>query len=213
MSEHYQSQGSTGLILYGIPKSRTYRCIWAAEEAGLPYTVEPVSYGAESKTPAFRAINPNGKIPAMRDGALVLFESLAITLHIARRAGPPLMPEGDDAARVLQWTLWVATEVEHHIIRWAANTFYRPPAERVPEEAAAASATVLTALSVLEGHLAGRDWVVGDGFSIADLNIASVLYPSYAQGFGLGSLSVTEAWLRRCLARPAAVRTLALREG
>ena len=128
------------LKLHGTPKSRNFRCIWAAEEAGIPYEIVPVGLGAPVKSPAHLKVNPNGKIPAMEDGDLVLFESLAINLHIAGKAGAPLSPSGDDYSRVLQWTLWAATEVEPSAVQWAYNAYIRPREERDAGQAAAGAA-------------------------------------------------------------------------
>jgi glutathione S-transferase len=125
------------LKIHGIPRSRAFRCIWAAEEAGLPYEVIPIGFQPGFKLERAVEINPNNKIPALEDGALVLFESLAINLHIAGKAGAPLMPAGDDASRVLQWTLWAATEAEPHVMRWSYNAYLKPEADRVASEAAA----------------------------------------------------------------------------
>jgi glutathione S-transferase len=198
--------------LHGIPKSRNFRCIWAAEEAGLPYEVIPVDFAKGAKSAEHLKVNPNGKIPAMQDGDLVLFESLAINLHLAGKAGPPLAPTGDDAARVLQWTLWAATEVEPAAMQWAYNTYIRPPAERDPGHAAAGKAGLDARLDVLEQHLAGRHFLLGESFTIADCNLAGVLYGAWANGFDLSGHGRVKAWLDRCLTRPAAMRTRALRE-
>ena len=64
------------LKIHGIPRSRAFRCIWAAEEAGLPYEVVPLGFAPGFKLERPLAINPNNKIPALEDGNLVLFESL-----------------------------------------------------------------------------------------------------------------------------------------
>lgn len=201
------------LTIYGIPKSRAFRCIWAAEEAGIAYAIEPVSFGADSKTPEFLAINPNGKVPAMRDGELLLFESLAICLHIARRAGGHFNPGEDDASRVLQWTLWAAAEIEPSTTRWSYNTFVLPPEKRVPAEAEAGERALIKSLGVLEQHLEGRDWLVGGAFSVADLVLAAVLLGAYSRGADLSTRPKVKAWLARCFERPAAKRALAMREG
>jgi glutathione S-transferase len=201
------------LKIHGIPRSRAFRCIWAAEEAGLPYEVVPIGF-----LPGFRleravAINPNNKIPALEDGDLVLFESLAINLHIAGRAGPPLMPAGDDASRVMQWTLWAATEVEPHVMRWAYNTYQKPEPERVPAEAAAGREALDARLAVLEGELAARPFLLGAGFTVADLNLASVLYGSWLNGYDYGRFPKVKAWMDACMTRPAALRARKQREG
>lgn len=201
------------LRIHGIAKSRAFRCIWAAEEAGLAYEVVPVGFGPEMKA-AVAAVNPNGKIPALQDGALTLFESLAINLHIAGKAGAPLMPAGDDASRVLQWTLWAATEVEPVVMQWAYNTYIRPPEQRDPALARAGAEATAQRLAVLEGHLAtaGGD-LVNNGFTVADLNLASVLYGAWMNGFDFGPFPKVKAWLDACLNRPAALKARRQREG
>ena len=201
------------LIIHGVAKSRAFRCIWAAEESGLPYENVPVSLGPEMKTGPFAALNPNAKIPALQDGELVLFESLAINLHIAAKAGPPLMPSGDDASRVLQWTLWAAAEIEPNVMQWAYNTITRPPEQRDPALAAAGAEAVRQRLKVLEQHLADRPFLLGPQFTIADCNLAGVLYGSWFNGFDYTSFPKVKAWLDACLNRPAALRARRLREG
>jgi glutathione S-transferase len=201
------------LRIHGIPRSRAFRCIWAAEEAGLPYEVVPIGFAPGFKLERAVAINPNNKIPALEDGDLVLFESLAINLHIAQKAGPPLMPEGDDASRVLQWTLWTATEAEPHVMRWSYNAYLKPEAERVAAEAAAGKEALDARLAVLEKELAQRSFLVGEGFTIADLNLASVLYGSWMNGYDYGPFPKVKAWLDACLTRPAALRARRQREG
>ncbi|MDB5416294.1 MAG: hypothetical protein JWR10_4629 [Rubritepida sp.] len=200
------------LKIHGTPKSRAFRCIWAAEEAGVPYELVPVSMGTGTKTPMHLKVNPNGKIPVMEDGDLVLFESLAINLHIAAKAGAPLSPAGDDMSRVLQWTLWAATEVEPSAGQWAYNTYIRPPEERDSGTAAAGAAGLIARFDVLEGQLAGRSHVVSENFTIADCNLASVLYGSWSNKFDYGGHPKVKAWLDRCFARPAALAARKLRD-
>lgn len=201
------------LKIHGIPRSRAFRCIWAAEEAGLAYEVILIGFQPGFKLERAVAINPNNKIPALEDGELVLFESLAINLHIAKKAGVPLMPAGDDASRVLQWTLWTATEAEPHVMRWSYNAYLKPEAERVASEAAAGKEALDARLSVLERELAGRSFLVGQGFTIADLNLASVLYGSWLNGYDYAPFPRVKAWLDACLTRPAALRARKQREG
>jgi glutathione S-transferase len=201
------------LRIHGIARSRAFRCIWAAEEAGLPYEVVPVGFGAEHK-PEVLKVNPNGKIPALQDGALTLFESLAINLHIAGKAGAPLMPKGDDASRVLQWTLWAATEAEPAHQLWAYNTYVRPADQRDPAQAKAGAEALAPRLGVLEAHLAaGGPWLLGKDFTIADCNLAAVIYGSWLNGFDYAPYPKVKAWLDACLNRPAALKARKLREG
>jgi glutathione S-transferase len=198
--------------IHGIAKSRAFRCIWAAEEASLAYEVVPVGFGPSMKSPAHLKVNPNGKIPAMEDGELVLFESLAINLHIAAKVGAPLSPSGDDAARVMQWTLWAATEVEPAAMQWGYNTYLRPEAERDAGQAAAGAAGLNARLDVLEDQLGAIPYLLGEDFTIADCNLAGVLYGAWANKFEFGGHSKCKAWLERCFNRPAALRARTLRD-
>ena len=101
-----------------------------------------------------------------------------------------------------------------HVLRWGRNTYQYPPAERDPAAAAAAAEALRERLGVLDGHLAPpRRWLVGDGFSVADCNLAGVLYAGWANGFDFAAFPRAKAWLDACLERPAARRARALREG
>jgi glutathione S-transferase len=200
------------LTIHGPARSRAFRCIWAAEEAGQPYEVLPVAFGPGMKA-AVAAVNPNGKVPAMQDGALTLFESLAINLHIAAKAGAPFMPAGEDASRVLQWTLWAATEAEPAAMQWAYNTYIRPADQRDFAEAAKGVAALSARLSVLEAALASGPWLLGERYTVADCNLAGVLYGAWANRFDLSATPRVKAWLDACLSRPAALKARALREG
>src|SRR5262245_2207881 len=79
--------------LYGIPRSRTIRPLWMLEELGLPYENVKVSFVNETRTPAFLKLNPNGHIPVLQDGDLMLWESMAINLYLARRYDKGFWPK------------------------------------------------------------------------------------------------------------------------
>ncbi len=199
------------LKIYGVPASRTFRCLWAAEECGLPYENVPWSHlGSEIKEPAYLAINPNGTIPALSDDGFNLFESLAINLYLARKSGRLLPTNARDEALVLQWTLWAATECEPLIGTWFYHTVMLPQEQRKPELAADAAAKLPKRLKVLDDALVHRDYLVGGEFGIADLNVAAVLFR--APLFGLEPYPQVRAWHERCLARPAAQVAIAMRE-
>lgn len=198
--------------IYGIAKSRAFRCLWAAEEAGVAYELVSTDFTTGVKAPSFASVNPNAKIPAMQDGDLRMWESLAINLHLVRKGAPALIPAGDGLSLVEMWTLWVATEVEPAQSAWGYNTYLYPPEKRDAKAAAAGAAALRDRLLVLERVLDGRDYLLGSSFSAADLNVASVLYSAWANKFDLASYPRVKAWLDRCLARPAAMRARAMRE-
>ncbi len=187
--------------IYGNPNSRASRVSWCAQELGIPYEKVVVQYEA-SKKPEYLSINPNGKFPGVVDGELKLFESLAINLYLAKKYGTgKLYPANvEDEARVLQWTLWAATEVEP-----AALAAFLVVLGYSKNEAAAKSAPeqIKPAIKVLDAHLKGREWVVGNHFSVADINVATVVNTAKAAKIDLSYAPNVEAWLARCLARPA----------
>jgi len=199
------------LTIYGAAASRAFRVYWTAEELGLSYQQVAWKFGGpEIKSAAYRAINPNATIPAIVDDGFALFESLAITLYLARKAGQLWPADLRGEALAYQWTLWGATEVEATLGQWAYHTLLLPEAERKPQLAEEAARRLPVKLEVLDGMLAGRQWLAADVFTIADLNLAAILFR--APSFGLDRWPRVADWHRRCYARPAAQRAVALRE-
>jgi glutathione S-transferase len=198
------------LTIYGTAASRAFRVYWAAEELGLTYDQVAWKFGGpEIKSAEYRAINPNASIPAIVDDGFPLFESLAITLYLARKAGKLWPADLRGEALAYQWTLWGATEVEGTLGQWAYHTMLLPEADRKPSLAEEASRKLPVKLDVLEGALGGRQWLAADAFTIADLNLAAVLFR--APAFGLDRWPRVADWHSRCYARPAAQRAVALR--
>lgn len=198
------------LTIYGAAASRAFRVLWAAEELGLAYEHVPYKFGGpEIRSADYRAINPNTTIPAIVDDGAPLFESLAINLYLARKAGRLWPADLAGEPLVYQWTLWGATEVEATLGSWAYNTLLLPEAERRPHVAEEAAKKLPVKFDVLEGALARRTWLAADAFTIADLNLAAILFR--APSFGLARWPRITDWHARCYARPAAQRAVALR--
>ena len=195
-----------GLIIYGSPRSRTMRVLWAAAELGLSYEHVPLEWDDPAlKSPEFLRINPAGAIPAIVDDDFALAESLAINLHLARKHGAgSLWPEAFDAqSEILRWTVWAQGHLEPWVqqdalledLRAAVKSHAWVPTHR--------------ALGLLETRLKDRDWLVGEAFTVADLNVAGVLSPSRAARLDLDAYPTLRDWLARCYGRPAAIETRA----
>jgi len=201
--------------LYGVPQSRAGRCLWALEELGVPYELVPVSFSGDNKKPEYLAINPNGRVPALDDEGLILFESLAINLHLARKYGSAigLWPaSADDQSRAIQWSLWAANEIEPHAIAHLLNTRMLPEAMRDAAKAKAAVEALPKPLAVLENALAGEQHLLGGGFTIADLNVATVLALAWmGKAFDTAAFPRVTEWIERVHERPAAQRVKARR--
>jgi glutathione S-transferase len=195
------------LTIYGSPRSRTMRTLWAAAELGLAYTHVPLAWDDPAlKEPDFLRLNSAGTIPTIVDEDFALGESLAINLYLARKYGGsgvnPLYPSGPGAeAEVWRWSLWAQGHLEPWVQRDARFEALRASAADVLE------ATVRAGLATLERGLSDRDWLVGEHFTVADLSVAAVLSPSRARDLDLGGLPRTAAWLARCYDRPAARAT------
>ena len=195
--------------LYGIPRSRTARAIWMLEELQVPYEIVPVSFIEESRKPAYLKINPNGRIPALQDGDLTLFESLAINLYLARKYDKGLWPKTvEGEAKAYQWSIWAMTELEEPLLTVLLNRAFLPEDQRDEKKAADAAERFKTPLAVLEGQLTG-DHLAGKEFTVADLNVAAVIGWVSLGGLDLASAPKVQAWLGRCTARPGYARFLA----
>lgn len=205
------------ITLYGAYRSRASRPLWLLGEIGLPFTHVPViqSYRLtapqaadaplNTASPAYLAVNPLGQIPAMEEDGLVLTESLAITLYIARAHGGALGPrDAAETALAEQWALFAATAIEGPAIEILYTI--GDGADATPEGQAViavAAEKLRRPLRRLQGHLEGQDWLMGGRFTVADLNTAECL--RYAQGHPtlLAEFPAVKSWLERCQARPA----------
>jgi glutathione S-transferase len=193
------------LKIYGNPLSRTDRVLWAANELGLDYDLVPKGGGhGDTRSPEMLALNPNGHIPVIDDGGFVLYESMAINLYLVRKHGGPLAPANpEEDAKALQWTLWALTETESPIVRSARNIGALPGDPVNPEVVQAEFAKLAAPLKVLDAHLADKPYILGDRFTIADLNVVAVLSWAPVIGFDFSPYPRVGDWIRRCVARPA----------
>lgn len=195
------------LKVYGSSQSRAFRTLWMVEELGVPYEHVPIQpRSGDTRKPDFLAINPNGHVPAIQDGDVVLWESLAINLYLASKYGREagLWPASiEDQGRAMQWSLWAMTELEPSLVEILRNRILLPEAERDEALAKAATERLMAPLQVLDGALQGRSYLLGSEFSVTDLNVGSVLSWARFLRVDLSSQPRAADWLGRCLARPA----------
>ncbi len=191
------------ITLYGHPFSRAHRVLWMLKEFGLPFDHVPTGFtDGATRTPEFLAINPNGRVPVLVDGDATFIESLSINLYLADRYGIPLTSV--ERAGAVQWSLWVATEIERVLLLAAANLFLFPPEGRNPDQAAMALRKLDRPFKVIDEHLAGSDYLLGKSFTVADVNVAGVLTLVPLAGVPIDGYPALAAWLDGCLDRPAA---------
>ena len=197
--------------LYGISSSRAFRSVWAIEETGIEYDHVPTSFGADSKTEEYKSINPNGRIPALVDGELTLFESMAINTYLAKAYAPQLLPDGlHGEARALQWSVWGISEIEPLQMQIVVQRFFVPEDKRDPEVVAKAERGLARPLDVLNEALNMHGYLLGSDFSLADLNLAGVMELLNMVGMDLSSWPHVEQWLAGCRARDSYTRAKAV---
>ncbi|WP_438004010.1 glutathione S-transferase family protein [Sorangium sp. So ce321] len=164
--------------LYEFAPTRSIRVRWVLQELGVEFESVIVNLAVGGhRSPEFLEVNPAGKVPALVDGDLVLTESVAIVLYLAEKyPDKGLLPADlQQRAQVYRWLLFAATELEQPLWRIARHTFLYPEDQRLPAEVALAGKDFKAMAEVLEKHMQQRQFVVGDGLTVADIVMAYTL--------------------------------------
>ncbi|GLZ19369.1 glutathione S-transferase family protein [Burkholderia plantarii] len=186
----------------------------ALEELGLDYRVHRVFLGGEQKTPEFTRLNPNRKIPVLVDDGLVVTESGAILIHLAEKAGK-LLPAGPAArAAVIEMLMFQMASIGPMLGQLLV--FRGPWRNRAPEVSNRYFQEASRLYGVLNTRLAGRDYLAGDAFSIADIALlpwirTGSLAP-FTADLPLDANPHLKAWFERVMARPAVQKGLTIPE-
>jgi glutathione S-transferase len=201
------------LTIYGVYRSRASRNIWLANELGIPFKLVPVvqRYRLKEPLPAgvvhtksaeFLKVNPNGHIPTIEDDGVVLHESLAINLYLAKKHGGPLAPKNVlEDGEMGMWALWAVTEVEPHAL---------PIAQSGPSEAE--TNALRAPFGVLDKALEKTGFLVGGRFTVADINVAEIVRYAQRAPELFEAAPRVKAWLAACHVRPAFQKMWAERE-
>jgi glutathione S-transferase len=197
--------------LYGFGPTRSLRALWGLKELDADFEFVPVNLLAgEHKRPEFLRLNPAGKIPVLVDGELVIPESAAILLYLADKyRDKGLLPESlAERAHVYRWLMFAVTELEEPLWRITRHTALYPEDKRLPADIALAKDEFTAMATVLERHLEGRQYIVGDRISIADCVAAHLI--DWANEFKLiEGFPQLRAFLTRMYARPTAPQRIA----
>jgi glutathione S-transferase len=192
--------------LYGLGPTRSLRALWALQELDADFEFVPVNLlGGENRHPDFLRLNPAGKVPVLVDGDMVLTESAAIVFYLAEKyPDKGLMPSDlTERAEAYRWSLFAVTELEQPLWRISKHSFLYPEDKRLPEDIALAREDFAAMAEVLERHMDGRTFIVGDRISVADCVTVYVI--DWGNEVGLiDGLPNLKAYLERIYARPKA---------
>ena len=202
------------LQLYYHPSPNPLKIALYLEEAGLQYELVPIdTRKGEQHSPAFRAINPNAKTPALVDGDVKVFDSNAILLYLAEKTGQFLPPNTPAArAQMLSWLMFVATGIGPYCGQAVHFKYFAPE----PKEYAVNRYTFEAERhwKLIDDQLAGKSWMVGDTYTLVDMAVWgwARMIPRFLGDGGFALLPNVKRHLDAINARPAAQRAEALKE-
>lgn len=192
--------------IYGVSLSRAGRTLWCAYELDLDFEHIPSMPMSDTLKPEFKAINPNAKVPVLDDDGFILWESMAINLYLARKAGRLLPTELQGMADVDRWSFWTSTTFEPQALALLFNSHHAPVGEFYEEGFNNAKERLKPLFEILESALQDRDYLLGADFSLADLNTAFCFQWIKAAELVTDEWPRTTAWADRCLTRPSAAK-------
>ena len=181
------------------------RCLWMLEEVGEPYQlIEKSTRADDLQSAEYLRLNPNARIPTLVDGEVVLWESMAINLYLAQKYEGPMHCAGPDVLGLFaQWSFWAVLEIEALLLDLLQHRAVLPDFARDASYAERDELLLRKPLGILNDALAGREYLVGNSFTVADLNVASILVWGKMARLDMTSHREATRWLERCLARSA----------
>ncbi|KVD42572.1 glutathione S-transferase [Burkholderia ubonensis] len=197
--------------LYGFAGTRSQRALWGLKELDADFEFISVNLlEGEHKRPEFLRLNPAGKVPVLVDGDLVIPESAAIVLYLADKYPQKALLPVDLAARAqaYRWVMFAVTELEQPLWRITRHTMLYPPDKRLPADIALAREDFVNMAAILDRHLDGRAFIVGDALTVADCVTAYLV--DWANELKLiDAFPQLQAYLERLYARPNAPQRIA----
>ncbi len=187
------------------PRKQTSPITWMLEEMGRPYQlIEKGTRADDLHSAEYLRLNPNARIPTLVDGDLVLWESMAINLYLAQKYEGPMQCAGPEVLGLAaQWSFWAMLEMEASLLDLLQHRAVLPEFARDASYAERDELLLKRPLGVLDDALAARDYLAGNSFSVADLNVASILVWGKMGRLNLSDNVAVARWFDACLARPA----------
>jgi glutathione S-transferase len=197
--------------LYGFGATRWLRALWALRELDAEFEFVPVNLLAgEHRRPEFLRLNPAGKIPVLVDGDVLLTESAAIVMYLAEKYRDKGLLPADlgERAQVYRWAMFAVTELEQPLWRITRHTRLYPEDKRLPDDVALAGQEFVAMAAVLDRHMEGRQFVVGDRVTVADCITAYTLDWGNERRL-IDGCPQLRAYLERMYTRPKAPQRIA----
>jgi glutathione S-transferase len=197
-------------IIYGMPPSRAARIVWLATELDMSFEMRHVDImSGEHKKPEYAAINILQQVPAFVDDDAAIGESLAITLYLAHKYSGDVCPKSlGEWAQTYQWTM-MAAGIDPQTAPIMTHRIMLPPDRADATAVANTMKTISKTLAGVERHLAaGHQWLVGDRFTVADLNLSAAVWLLHFTDLSKDIGPHFASWLERCLERPGAQANL-----
>jgi glutathione S-transferase len=198
--------------IFHAPNTRSVRVIWLFEELGLPYELERFTLGDPAmRTPEYRRVHPMGRVPALQDGDVTIYESGAIVQYVLARYGNGrLAPEvsSPEFPTYLQWLHYAEGMLMPQVNVIVVETRFLPPEKRSPENLARATKLLTRMLEPVDAALAGREYLAGE-FSGADIMTGQACVVAARLGADLSDKPNVAAYVERLKARPALQKALA----
>ncbi|KUZ12321.1 glutathione S-transferase [Burkholderia diffusa] len=197
--------------LYGFAGTRSQRALWGLKELDADFEFVSVNLlEGEHKRPEFLRLNPAGKVPVLVDGDLVIPESAAIVLYLADKYPEKALLPVDPAlrAQAYRWVMFAVTELEQPLWRITRHSFIYPPEKRSPADIELAREDFATMAAILDKHLEGREFIVGDSLTVADC-VTVYLIDWASECHLIEPFPQLRAYLERLYARPKAPQRIA----
>lgn len=197
--------------LYYNPQSRASRVRWMLEELGVPHELVQMDFSkGDHKKPEYMKIHPMGSLPAIEDNGFPLFESAAIVMHLAdkhpeKKLAPA--PGTNERGEYYQWIFFAMVEMEQPVVTVLQQTRFLPEAERSPAILEKATQRFKAVAAAVDARMKGREYIVGNTFTAADLVVGGVL--GFGARFGLlTDFPALQDYVGRVMARPAAKKAM-----
>ncbi len=196
--------------IYGSKKSTAFRCYWLMEELGIPYDTVALDFSkGEHKSPEYLKLNPNGKVPTIVDDGFVLWESLAINYYLLEKqqATDLVGSTAQEHAEVNKWNIWGVTHLTESFHPLVMQKYRNTPDSEATK--AALETEVPRYVSVLENHLADKEYIALGKFTLADITLMSAMQSVFFINYDLSAFPNVMAWMARLSEREALKKLLA----